>query len=31
VGTVTSAVPLPSSSAVPSVSLCIPVPPLTAC
>jgi hypothetical protein len=31
VGTVTSAVPLPSSSAVPSVSLCVPVPPLTAC
>jgi hypothetical protein len=31
VGTLTSAVPLPSSSAVPSVSLCVPVPPLTAC
>ena len=31
VGAVTSAVPLPSSSALPSVSLCVPVPPLTAC
>jgi hypothetical protein len=31
VGTLTSAVPLPSSSAVPSVSLCVPVPPLTTC
>ncbi len=31
VGSVTSAVPLPSSSALPSVSLCVPVPPLTAC
>jgi hypothetical protein len=31
VGTLTSAVPLPSSSAVPSVSLCVPLPPLTAC
>jgi hypothetical protein len=31
VGTVTSAVPLPSSSAVPSVSLCAPLPPLTTC
>ncbi|HVC73296.1 MAG TPA: DUF5667 domain-containing protein [Mycobacteriales bacterium] len=31
VGAVTSAVPLPSSSVVPSVSLCVPVPPLTAC
>jgi hypothetical protein len=31
VGTVTSAIPLPSSSAVPSVSLCVPLPPLTAC
>jgi hypothetical protein len=31
VGTVTSAIPLPSSSAVPSVSLCVPLPPLTGC
>ena len=31
VGAVTSAVPLPSSSVLPSVSLCVPVPPLTAC
>ncbi|HEX4699932.1 MAG TPA: DUF5667 domain-containing protein [Actinomycetes bacterium] len=31
VGTLTSAVPLPSSSVVPSVSICVPVPPLTAC
>jgi hypothetical protein len=31
VGSVTSAVPLPSSSVLPSVSLCVPVPPLTAC
>ena len=31
VGAVTTAVPLPSSSALPSVSLCVPVPPLTAC
>ena len=31
VGAATSAVPLPSSSALPSVSLCVPVPPLTTC
>jgi hypothetical protein len=31
VGAVTSGVPLPSSSALPSVSPCVPVPPLTAC
>jgi hypothetical protein len=31
VGAVTSAVPLPSSSLLPSVSLCVPVPPLTTC
>jgi hypothetical protein len=31
VGSVTSALPLPSSSALPGVSLCVPVPPLTAC
>ncbi len=31
VGAVTSAVPLPSSSVLPSVSLCVPVPPLTTC
>jgi hypothetical protein len=31
VGAVTSAVPLPTSSVLPSVSLCVPVPPLTTC
>jgi hypothetical protein len=31
VGSVTSAVPVPSSSVLPSVSPCVPVPPLTAC